>query len=71
MFPNKKTTIRLSVSAQANLALILDSVGCNQTAAIENALAVYAAFLQWRNPTQREGIRRHLRHFLRLIFYPT
>jgi hypothetical protein len=32
-------------------------------------LAVYAAFLQWRNPTQRE--RRHLRHFLRLIFYPT
>jgi len=48
-----KTTIRISESAQANLALIIDSVGCNQTAAIENALAVYAALLQGRKPTLR------------------
>lgn len=46
-----KTTIRISESAQVNLALIIDSVGCNQTAAIENALAVYAALLQGRKPT--------------------
>ena len=46
-----KTTIRISKSAQANLALIIDSVGCNQTAAIENALAVYASLLQGCKPT--------------------
>jgi len=40
-----KTTVRLSESAQANLAQIIRSTGCNQTAAIENALAVYVAFL--------------------------
>lgn len=47
----QKTTIRLSPSAQVNLARIIDSVGCNQTAAIENALAVYAALLSGAQPT--------------------
>lgn len=55
----QKTTIRFSESAQANLARIIDSVGCNQTAAIENALAVYAALLSGAQPTLRQPDTRH------------
>lgn len=46
--PKQRTSTNLSDAARENIEFIRSRVGCDQTGAIENALAHYAAWLAQR-----------------------
>lgn len=51
----QRTSVNLSEAARDNITFIKARVGCDQTGAIENALAHYAAWLAQRDKRQKRG----------------